>query len=122
MATGLQNLQVYLCAAAAETGLRGLLSLFPKDEHRYGGTVDQLRRSSASVSNNIAEAYNRRSKKDKLRILHDIALSEAEETLNNLRRCRTMQLVPIEEMQPHIEAYQEVIRLLVGYIKFIRQN
>ena len=120
MATGIHNLFAYQSAATSEVGLRELFKSFPKDEHRYGGIVDQLRRSSASVSNNIAEAYYRRSKKEKLRILNDFALCEAQETLHNLKRCRTMQLVSIEDIQPHIEAYEETVRLLVGYIKFVK--
>ena len=120
MATGLQNLFAYQSAASSEAGLRGLLEKFPAEEHRYGGVVDQLRRSSASVSNNIAEAYYRTSKKEKLRILNDFAFCEAQETLHNLKRCRTMQLVPIEDIQPHIESYEETVKLLIGYIKFVR--
>lgn len=55
---------------------------YPMDE-KYR-TVDQLRRSSSAVTNNIAESYNKSSLKEKIHIIRDIAKSEAEETKRNL--------------------------------------
>ena len=121
MATGLQNLQAYQNAAMAEVELRKPFPFFPKEEHNYGGTVDQLRRSSASVSNNIAEAYRKQSFKDKFRVLNNIALTEAEETHQNLIRVMKMQIVPVEEIKPCVDMYDEVIRTLVGYIRFLKK-
>ncbi len=77
MATGLDNLKIYKMAEKLEIDVHHLTDSFSKDE-KYRG-VDQLRRSSASVANNIAEAYNKQSLKEKIYILNDIAKSEAEE-------------------------------------------
>ena len=47
------------------------------------GLTSQLRRSAESISANIAEAFGRRSNKDKSRV-YDISRSEAFETKNHL--------------------------------------
>ena len=82
MATGLENLKIYALAAELELRVFELTKKFPSDE-KYR-SVDQLRRSSSSVTNNIAESYNRRSIKEKERILHDIVKGETEETKKKL--------------------------------------
>lgn len=117
MATGLENLKIYQRAASLEIRVHNLTKTFPADE-RYR-SVDQLRRSSASVSNNIAESYYRRSVKEKVRILNDIAKSEAEETRRNLEVCR---LKGFHEDSVIIEEYLELIRMISGFITFLKKN
>ncbi len=55
MATGLSNLKIYQMSEDLELRVFELTKLFPKDE-KYR-SVDQLRRSASSVTNNIAEAH-----------------------------------------------------------------
>lgn len=83
MATGLENLWIYKLAEDLEIEVHEVTKHFPRDEFYRG--VDQLRRSSASVSNNIAESYHKTTAKEKVRFL-DIAMGEAEETRRNLSR------------------------------------
>ena len=78
MATGLNNLKIYQLAKDLELKIHRITKNFPPEE-KYR-SVDQLNRSSAAVANNIAEAYNKRSTKEKIHILRDVAISEAEET------------------------------------------
>ena len=62
MATGLQNLKIYQIACELGIKVYSLTKTFPDDEKFR--SVDQLRRSSSSVTNNIAEAYNKSSLKE----------------------------------------------------------
>ncbi|OJI08736.1 hypothetical protein BK005_00265 [bacterium CG10_37_50] len=117
MATGLENLKVYTMACELELRVFELTKDFPKDE-KYR-SVDQLRRSSSSVSNNIAESYNRRHLKEKIRILHDIVKSEAEETKRNLEMCQKKDFYHDQKI---IDRYTELLKIISGYIRFVRQS
>lgn len=117
MATGLENLKVYQMASSLELAVYELVKGFPKDE-RYR-SVDQLLRSSSSVSNNIAESYNKRSLKEKVRILHDIVKGEAEETKRNLEMCYKKQFHHNQEIS---EKYTELLKAVSGYIRFLRTS
>ena len=117
MATGLENLKIYQIAAELEIKTFHLTNLFPKEE-KYR-SVDQLRRSSSSVTNNIAESYNKRSTKEKVRILHDIAKSEAEETKRNLEVCLKKKFHDDKEI---IDKYTELLKAISGYIRFLKNQ
>lgn len=54
MATGLENLWIYKLAEDLEIKIHEVTKSFPSDE--IFRSVDQLRRSSSSVSDNIARA------------------------------------------------------------------
>jgi len=117
MATGLKNLKIYQMAREFELKVYELTKSFPKDE--IYRSVDQLRRSSSSVTNNIAEAYNRQSAKDKIRILNDLVKGEAEETRSNLEICLKKGFHSDKEI---IEKYTELLKATSGYIRFIRNR
>ncbi len=117
MATGLENLKVYCLSAELEIKVYNLTKQFPFDE-RYR-SVDQLRRSSASVSNNIAESYHRRSLKEKTRILVDIAKAEAEETKRNLGVCYRKEFHKDSDI---IDEYTSLIKMIGGYVRFLRKH
>ncbi|MBU6415473.1 four helix bundle protein, partial [Patescibacteria group bacterium] len=85
MATGLENLNIYHMAKVLEMRIHELTKIFPKDE-KYR-SIDQLKRSSASVTNNIAESYYKKSVKEKNYILRNIVITESEETRSNILRC-----------------------------------
>jgi len=115
MATGLENLKIYTLAQKLEIKVHNLTSEFPSDE-RYR-SIDQLKRSSASVTNNIAESYHKRSHKEKIRILHDIVKGEAEETKRNLETCLLKDFHTDNEI---IGQYTELLKMVSGYIRFLR--
>lgn len=117
MATGLENLKIYQMAEALELKVFHLTKNFPKDE-KYR-SVDQLRRSSSSITNNIAESYNKRSIKEKMRFLHDIAKSETEETKRNLIICHKKGFHHNKEI---MDEYTELIMAISGYIRFLKNQ
>lgn len=117
MPIGLENLKIYTMAEELELWVFNLTKGFPKDE-KYR-SVDQLRRSSSSVSNNIAEAYNKRSYKEKIHILHDIAKSEAEETKRNLMVCFKKEFHCDREI---VGKYTELLKAISGYISFLHKK
>lgn len=117
MATGLENLKIYALAAELELRVFELTKKFPSDE-KYR-SVDQLRRSSSSVTNNIAESYNRRSIKEKERILHDIVKGEAEETKRNLEICMKKDF---HNDITIVEKYTELLKMVSGFIRFLKRR
>ncbi|MDP2677085.1 MAG: four helix bundle protein [bacterium] len=120
MATGLENLKIYQMAKTLEIEIHRITGTFPKDE--LYRSVDQLRRSSSSVSNNIAESYNRHSIKDKCHILRDIAMSEAEETESNILRCGEKQFLSGALAKDIAMRYIELKKAMYGYIRFLNNN
>jgi four helix bundle protein len=117
MATGLENLKIYIMASELELQVFEITKTFPKDE-KYR-SVDQLRRSSSSVTNNIAESYNKRSVKERVRILHDIVKGEAEETKRNLEMCIRKSFHDKKEI---VDKYTELLKAVSGYIRFIKMS
>lgn len=118
MATGLENLKIYKMAEELEIEVNELTKKFPKDK-RYR-SIDQLKRSSAAVANNIAEFYNKQSTKEKIHILRDIAKSEAEETKHNLLRSARKGFIGSKEVNLLVDRYTELIKAISGYIKFLK--
>ena len=119
MATGIENLKIYQMAKELEIKIHHLTKKFPKDE-RFR-SVDQLNRSSSSVSNNIAEGYYKRSTKEKIRILRDIALSEAEETRTNLERCAEKGFCEKSLIGDITQGYIELRKAMFGYMRFLEK-
>ena len=117
MATGLENLKIYKMAKSLELEVFRITKNFPIDE-RFR-SIDQLCRSSSSVTNNIAEAYNKNSFKDKIRILNDIVKGEANETRSNLEVCLEKSFHNERHL---IDSYTELIMAISGYIKFLRNS
>lgn len=118
MATGLENLIIYKMASDLEIEVNEITKQFPKEEKFR--SVDQLNRSSSSVPNNIAEAYHKKSIKDKLRILNDIAKCEAEETKRNLLQCARKNFAEPIKLTELAEKYTGLIKAINGYIRFLR--
>ncbi|MFA6215219.1 MAG: four helix bundle protein [Patescibacteria group bacterium] len=119
MATGLENLKVYGMAEDLEISVHKITKDFPSDEKFR--SVDQLRRSSASVANNIAEGYNRYSYQEKIRYLI-IAKAEAEETKRNILKSAKKEFVAENLAEEMANKYTELIKAISGYIRFIKEN
>jgi len=118
MATGLKNLKIYQMACELELEVFEITKIFPEDE-KYR-SVDQLRRSSSAVTNNIAEAYNKQSSKQKIHILRDIAIGEAEETMSNLLMCAKKDFLQNQEATLISEKYRDLQKATNGFIRFLR--
>lgn len=119
MATGLENLKVYQMAEALEVEVYKVTKDFPKEE-KYS-SVDQLRRSSASVANNIAEGYARHSYAEKVRYLY-IAKGEAEETKRNIIRSGKKELISEGIANELASKYTGLLKAISGYVRFLKDK
>lgn len=119
MATGLDNLKIYHMAEKLEIKVHDVTKTFPKDEKFR--SVDQLRRSSAAVANNIAEGYTRYSYKEKVRFFY-IAKGEAEETKRNIVRSHKKGFVKEELGIEIADEYTELLKAISGYIRFVKDH
>lgn len=119
MATGLENLKIYVMAEELEIEVYRITKTFPVDE-RYR-SVDQLRRSSSSCANVIAEGYNRHSYKEKIRYCI-IAKSEAEETKRNILKCARKGFITNEFGDEIARKYTELIMAISGYVRFLNNQ
>ena len=119
---GLDTLKLYQLAERGSVEVFRVTKKFPRSEWFKGGSIDQLRRSSESTANNIAEAYSRESIKDKLRILENIVRGEAEETKRGLIRAMKKEFCEKDLMEPVVETYTEILKTLHGYIRYIKNK
>ena len=119
MATGLENLWIYKLAEDLEIEVHELTKNFPKDE--IFRSVDQLRRSSSSVSDNIAESYHKTTLKEKTRFLN-IAKGEAEETKRGLLKSARKKFVSELVAKNIADKYTVVLKGITAYIKFLQLN
>lgn len=76
------------------------------------GISNQIRRSSVSITNNIAEGYGRRMKKDKFRF-YQIAFGSLKETQNLLRLCKDLNYITCEEYNDLVSKSQKAQQLLL---------
>jgi four helix bundle protein len=93
---------------------------FPNDE-KYR-SVDQLRRSSSSVTNNIAEAYRKQTVKEQTHILRSTVCCEVEETRTNLIRCGKKELCDAARVNKLADRYLELLKATHGYIRYLNQK
>ena len=119
MATGLENLWIYKLAEDLEIEVHEITKTFPKDE--IYRSVDQLRRSSSSVSDNIAESYHKTTVKEKTRFLN-IAKGEAEETKRGLLKSARKKFVSESLAKSIADKYTVVLKGTTAYIKFLNLN
>ena len=119
MATGLENLWIYKLAEDLEIEVHEMTKKFPRDE--IYRSVDQLRRSSASVSNNIAESYHKGSIKERVRFL-SIAKGEAEETKRNIGRSFRKGFILKAKSDDLMNHYTILLKGIHAYIKFLMLN
>ena len=120
MATGLENLKIYNMAKELELKIHAVTKNFPPEE-KYR-SVDQLNRSAAATSNNIVEAYHKTSLVQKIYILRDIAISEAEETKRNIERSAEKKLLSRFEAEQISNDYTQLIKSTYGYIRFLKND
>ena len=85
------------------------------------GLTSQIRRSAESISSNIAEAFGRRSNKDKSRV-YDISRSEAFETKNHLIYGNLVKYFADEEIKLIIEKIEIVIHELNKIISYLNRE
>jgi four helix bundle protein len=89
----------------------------PKDE-RFR-LRDQIERCSSSICDNIAEGYTAYYYNDKIKGFYT-ARKEAGETQNQIRTGKGY--LDSEQSQRWVEEYEEIIRGINGYIRYIREK
>ena len=82
---------------------------------------DQIERSSSSVCDNIAEGYVTYYYNDKIKGFN-IAGKEAGETQNHIRKLAGKNYLDGRQSQEWVEQYEEVIRGINGYIRYIKEK
>lgn len=118
MATGLENLKIYQLAADLEKRIYEITSKFPLEE-KYR-KVDQSRRASSSVCDNISESYGKYSYGAKINSLY-IARGEAEEVKRQVERCKNL-YIEAEIADNLVNDYTTLIKGINGYIRFLKNN
>jgi len=92
---------------------------FPKEE--IFGLTSQIRRSSVSISSNIAEGSGRESDKDFLRFLN-ISVGSLFEMQTQLEIAKNITYLNEQEFNNLYEDSREVERMLVSFIKKIKDR
>ncbi len=82
---------------------------------------DQIERCSSSVCDNIAEGYTTYYYNDKIKGFN-IERKEAGETQNQIRKISGKGYLDSELSQKWVEEYEEVIRGINGYTRYIREK
>ena len=82
---------------------------------------DQIERCSSSVCDNIAEGYTAYYYNEKIKGFH-IARKEAGETQNQIRKLSGKGYLDPKQSQTWVEEYEEIIRGINGYIRYIREK
>jgi four helix bundle protein len=82
---------------------------------------DQIERSSSSVCDNIAEGYTTYYYNDKIKGFN-VARKEAGETQNHIRKISGKGYMEPVLAQKYVEDYEEVLRGINGYIRYIREK
>ena len=116
MATGLENLWIYKLAEDLEVKVYEVTKLFPRDE--IYRSVDQLRRSSSSAADNIAEHYHKTTTKEKLRFLAN-SKGEIEETKRGILKSARKNFLDESKAKELAEQYTILMKGTQAYGKFL---
>jgi four helix bundle protein len=116
---GFEDLECYQLGLEVLARVHAFSKTLPSDE-KYD-LYAQIRRSSKSVTGNIAEAYGRYHYLDSLRY-YSIARGELNETLSRLIEARVLEYIA----QPDFELLYKLIRqteqTLNGYMNYVRRQ
>ena len=117
---GLKKLQVWVRAKGYAVKIyKQVLHLLPPEEK--WNLNQQLRRSSLSISANIAEGYGRFYYQDNVRFCYN-ARGSLEETLSHLIFCLEVDFIP-ESLYKELESEgEEIEKMLNGYIAFLKKS
>ncbi len=89
---------------------------FPKEE-KYG-LVSQVKRSSRSVTNNIAEGFGRFHFQENIQFCRQ-ARGSLTETLDHMIIALDENIISDEELSSFREIYRDCLKLLNGYIAYL---
>jgi four helix bundle protein len=98
---------------------RAVVPLLPLEEK--WDLTKQLRRSSKSISANVAEGHGRFHFRENIHFQY-IARGSLSETKNHLHAARDLQYIPCEIFEQGREKIDEVYRLRHGYIDYLKRK
>lgn len=116
---GFEKLWVWQKAHKLMQDIHKFCRTLPKDE-RFR-LRDQIERCSSSVCDNIAEGYTSYYYNDKIKRFYT-ARKEAGETQNHIRKLSGKNYLDSRQSQKWVEDYEEVIRGINGYIRYVREK
>lgn len=104
-----ENLEVYKVARVLVRDVYRLQNKFPKEEKYALG--DQIRRSSTSITSNIAEGAGRNSMKEKIHFI-EIAFGSMTESFSQLQNAQDLGYITEEDVESVRPQYNHVAALL----------
>jgi four helix bundle protein len=113
------NLDVWKRSHQLMLDVYGLCKELPKDEKFITG--DQIKRSSSSVSANVAEGYGRYYFQDNIAFCRK-ARGSLYETKNHLIKCKDLSFCDENECLKLIEECNSIGQLLNGYIRHLTNS
>lgn len=117
---GLKRLKVWVTAKDFALKVYGqVLPLLPSEEK--WNLNQQLRRSSLSISANIAEGYGRFYYQENIRFCY-IARGSLDETLSHLVFAFEAKYIPVSLYQQIEVEGEEIDKMLNGYIAFLKKS
>jgi four helix bundle protein len=116
---GFEKLWVWQKAHKLMQEIHKFCKALPKEE-RFR-IRDQTERCSSSVCDNIAEGYTSYYYNDKIKGFN-VARKEAGETQNQIRKLEGKGYLDSKRSQAWVEAYEEIIRGINGYNRYIREK
>lgn len=119
MKKGIEDFKIYKLAERLELFIYKVTEKFPEEEKYL--SINQLRRSPSSVTNNISESYHRFSYGDKINRVY-IARGEAGETRDGMTRAHKKGFASKKISEFVSEKYTELIKGINGYLKYLRKE
>ncbi len=116
---GFEKLWVWQKAHQLMLEVHEIAKRLPRDE-RFKRR-DQIERPSSSVVDNIAEGHTSYYYKEKIKGFYT-ARKEAGETQNHLRSLEGKKYISSEMARDLIARYEEVIRGINGYVRWVREK
>lgn len=119
LVAGFEKLWVWQKAYRLMQEIHSFCRSLPKEEKFR--LKDQVERCSSSVCDNIAEGYTTYYYNDKIKGFNT-ARKEAGEAQNQIRQLSGKGYLDTEQSQKWVEEYEEVIRGINGFTRYIRKK
>ena len=116
---GFEDLECYQRALEVVAAVHETVKLFPASE-RYD-LVSQIRRSSKSITANIAEGYGRYHYLDSLHY-YSVARGELNETLAHLINSKVLGFIDQGMFEKLYDLIRQAEQILNGYMSFVRRK
>lgn len=112
-----EDLETYQVAREFRKAMYGVARQLPESE-KYG-LVNQIRRASVSVTNNIAEGHGRFHYLDQIRFTLQ-SRGSLEELIDDLNVCADENYIPLKTIGELKEQGWRLRQLIDGYIRYLR--